>query len=358
MAGFAFLKLVEALAALFEAAGLPEADARLCGDWLVDAEASGVSSHGVARVSMYLDALRRGKIAARPSIAIERPRSGVVLVDGGNGMGPVVGAAAIDQAMKAAAETGIAMAVVRRSNHYGAAAYLLRRATRAGYAAFTCSNGSPVMAVHGGADAVISTNPLAAAFPAREARDSLGFDMATSVAAFGKIRQAQREGKPIPDDWAVAPDGATTTDPAEAMRGALLPVGGAKGSALALMVEMLAGVLSGAGIGRLVGNPNDPSPEPNDVGHAFMVMDISAFMPRADYERRAAMLGEMVRGSRPAGGFDAVRLPGPGSADRRERALADGVVLPPAAWEALENECRKLGLPLPQTLPCENLIGK
>lgn len=344
---YAFSDLVASLASLFEAAGLSSADAQLCGDWLVDAEASGVSSHGVARVAMYLDALRRGKIQARPLIAVEQSRPGVLLVDGGNGMGAVVGAVAIDRAIAAAAETGIAIAVVRHSNHYGAAAYLLRRATDAGFAAFTCSNGGPIMAVHGGAEPIISTNPLAAAFPAEELRNSLGFDMATSVAAFGKIRMAQREGKAIPADWAVASDGTTTTDPAEAMRGALLPFGGSKGSAFALMVEMLAGVLSGAGIARAVGNPNDASPQPTDVGHAFVVMDVSAFMPRDRYEQRTAELGAVVRGSRPAAGFDSVRLPGTGAASRRARALEGGVPLPQAAREVLENELGKLGLSLP-----------
>lgn len=348
MPAYVFSELVEAVAKLFEAAGLPAGDARLCGDWLVDAEASGVSSHGLARISMYLDALRRGKIAPRPLITVEQTRPGVLLVDGGNGMGPVVGAVAIDRAVAAAAEAGIVVAAVRHSNHYGAAGYLLRRATRAGCMAFTCSNGSPVMAVWGGADPLIGTNPLAAAFPAANPEDSLGFDMATSVAAFGRIRAAQRAGEPIPDDWAVAPDGSPTTDPAEAMRGALLPVGGAKGSALALMVEMLAGVMSGAGIGSKVGNPNDTSAEPADVGHVFVVCDVSAFLPRDRYDRRAAILGAMVRGSRPAAGVDAVRLPGTGAAGRRDLALAEGVALTPAIAETVENELRRVGLSLPK----------
>lgn len=353
MAAYASTDLVDALSALFESAGLPAADARLCGDWLVDADASGVSSHGVARVGMYLDALRRGKIAARPEIAIERTRPGVVLVDGGNGMGPVVGAVAIDNAVLGAAETGIAIAAVRRSNHYGAAAYLLRRAVQAGFAAFTCSNGSPAMAVHGGAEPILGTNPLAAAFPPALGVDSVGFDMATSVAAFGKIRAARQEMRPVPIDWALAPDGTRTTDPAEAMRGALLPVGGSKGSALALMIEMLAGVLSGASFGRTVGNPNDPSPEPTDVGHVFVVMDVTAFMPLDRYERRAATLRDMVQSSRAADGFDAVRLPGAGAAARRERALTEGVFLVPAARATLEKELREAGLPLPKPRPYE-----
>lgn len=348
MAKYAISELVVALAQLFEATGLSAADARLCGDWLCDAESSGVSSHGVARVSMYLEALRRGKIAPRPRITVERTRPGTLLVDGGNGMGAVVGAVAIDRAIGAAAETGIAIAAVRHSNHYGAAGYLLRRATDAGFAAFTCSNGSPAMAVWGGADAIVGTNPLAAAFPGAGPQDSLSFDIATSVAAFGRIRAAQREGRPIPGDWAVAPDGRATTDPSEAMRGALLPVGGAKGSALALMVEMLAGVMSGAGIGRSVGNPNDTSPEAADVGHIFVVIDVSAFLPREEYDRRAAVLNAMVRGSRPAAGFDAVRPPGAGAAGRRKIALAGGVDLTPAAVEALEKELRGIGLSLPK----------
>jgi L-2-hydroxycarboxylate dehydrogenase (NAD+) len=340
--------LVEAVARLFEAVNLPAADAHLCADWLVDAEASGVTSHGLMRISMYLDALRRGKIAARPLIAIEQTRPGVLLVDGGNGMGPVVGAVAVERAMTAAKDTGIAIAAVRHSNHYGAAGYLLRRVTEAGLIGFTCSNGSPVMAVWGGVDPIISTNPLAAAFPAEDPQNSLAFDMATSVAAFGRIRLAERRGESIPDTWAVGPDGRSTSDPKEAMQGALLPVGGAKGSALALMVEMLAGVLSGAGIGRVVGNPNDLSLEPADVGQVFLVMDPTAFMPRKQYDERTTRLGELVRGSRPAAGFDAVRLPGTGAASRRVRAHEHGLELVPAVEEALQKELDRIGLTLPK----------
>lgn len=347
MPRYDYAALAGLIARLFESVGLPPADAQLCGDWLADAEASGVSSHGVARVSMYLDALRRGKIAARPVITVEQTRPGVLLVDGGNGMGPVVGAVAIDRAMAAASVAGIAIATVRRSNHYGAAGYLLQRAARAGYAALTCSSGSPVMAVWGGAQPLLGTNPLAAAFPAADARDALAFDMATSVAAFGRIRQAQRQGEAIPADWAVAADGSATTDPAAAMGGALLPFGGAKGSALALLVEMLAGVLSGAAIGPAVGNPNDPSRAPADVGHAFIVLDPEAFLPRAAFEARTAQLGDLVRGSRKASGVDAVRMPGTGASTRRDDANRQGIALPAETLELLEKELRPLGLHLP-----------
>lgn len=347
MSRFGSQALAELLARLFESVGLPEADARLCGDWLADAEASGVTSHGIGRVTMYLDALRRGKIAAQPAIAVEQSRPGVVMVDGGNGMGVVVGAVAIDRAMAAASATGIAIAAVRHSNHYGAAGYLLQRAAKAGYAALTCSNGSPIMAVWGGADPLLSTNPLAAAFPAAEPRDSLSFDMATSVAAFGRIRQAHRGGEPIPADWAVAPDGSATTDPAEAMRGALLPMGGAKGSALALMVEMLAGVLTGAAIGPSVGNPNDTSAVAADVGHAFIVLDPEAFMPRGQFEDRAAQLGDLVRSSRPAAGVSSVRLPGGGASARRQDAAQHGILLPDQTVELLAKELAVIGLDLP-----------
>jgi len=350
MSRFSSAALVESLARLFESVGLPPGDARLCGDWLTDAEASGVTSHGIARASMYLDALRRGKIAAQPVITVEQSRPGVLLVDGDNGMGPVVGAVAIDRAIASASATGIAMAAVRHSNHYGAAGYLLQRAARAGYAALTCSNGSPIMAVWGGADPVLSTNPLAAAFPAAEAQNALSFDMATSVAAFGRIRQAHRAGESIPADWAVAPDGSATTDPVEAMRGALLPVGGAKGSALALMVEMLAGVLTGAGIGPAVGNPNDTSPEPADVGHAFIVLDPEAFMPRDRFEARAAQLGDLVRGSRPVAGVSSVRLPGGGASARRQEADRHGILLPEQTVELLAKELAAIGLDLPPAI--------
>ncbi len=343
MASFPVAAVAEALVALFVDAGLPREDAELCADWLTDAEASGVTSHGVSRAPMYLDALRRGKIAARPEIAVEQTRPGVLLVDGGNAMGVVAGAVAIDRAMATAAEAGIAIAAVRRSNHYGAAGYLLQRATDAGYIAFTASNGSPAMAVHGGADPILGTNPIAAAFPAKEPENAVAFDIATSVAAFGKMRQAQREGRSIPGDWAVAPDGSATTDPAAGMKGALLPMAGAKGSALALMVEMLAGVLSGAAIGRMVGNPNDKSPEPTDAGHVFVVIDPKAFMGLEQYEARTRQLGEMVRASRPAAGGPPVRLPGPGAHARRAAAASQGLHLSDDVVALLDQELERIG---------------
>jgi LDH2 family malate/lactate/ureidoglycolate dehydrogenase len=171
--------------------------------------------------------------------------------------------------------------------------------------------------------------------------------MATSVAAYGRIRVAQRRGEAIPADWALAPDGSATTDPAEAMHGALLPVGGSKGSALALMVEMLAGVLAGAGIARNVGNPNDKSADAADVGHTFIALDVAAFMSREEFDRRASELGEMVRGSRPAADFDAVRLPGGGSTERREQARKLGVDVADDTAEALQRELHAIGLDLP-----------
>lgn len=351
MSTYPYSAIVDALTRLFEATGMPLPDAELCADWLADTEASGVTSHGVARVTMYLNALRRGKIAARPRIDVQQSRPGVLLVDGDNGMGPVIGAVAIDHAMEAASTTGIAIATVRRSNHYGAAGYLLRRASSAGYGALTCSNGSPVMAVWGGAEALLGTNPIAAAFPAAQSRDALAVDMATSVAAFGRIRLAQRNGEAIPDDWAVAKDGSATTDPAAAMEGALLPFGGAKGSALALLVEMLAGVLAGAAIGPSVGNPNDPSDAPADVGHAFILLDPKAFMARGVFEDRVSHLGALVRASRPAAGVGEPRVPGSGSAAKREAAAHAGLELPPETEALLAKELGHIGLALPKPVP-------
>jgi LDH2 family malate/lactate/ureidoglycolate dehydrogenase len=131
------------------------------------------------------------------------------------------------------------------------------------------------------------------------------------------------------------------------MGGALLPFGGAKGSALALLVEMLAGVLSGAAIGPAVGNPNDPSSAPADVGHAFIVLDPEAFLPRAAFEARTAQLGDLVRGSRKASGADAVRMPGTGASTRREDTNRQGIALSTETVELLEKELRPLGLHLP-----------
>ncbi|MGV3650951.1 MAG: Ldh family oxidoreductase [Devosia sp.] len=309
--------LRQAIASAFQAVGMSAEDAALCAHWQLAADMAGVISHGTVRVGMYLDAIERGRMNPRPEITVSNPRSGVALVDGDNGLGAVVGVRGMAEAVKCAKIAGIGIASVRRSNHYGRAAFFLDGATEAGCIGLTVSNGAPVMATYGGSQAVICTNPIAAATPVAEGQTPFAIDMATSVGAFGKIRVAERERKLIPEGWAVDIEGNPTTDPDLAVKGALIPFAGAKGSALALLVEVLAGVLGGANFGTDVGNPNYDRNRPADVGHTFIAIDVAAFMPLEMFTGRVDRLAQMITSARPMAGFDAVRFPGQGTAERR-----------------------------------------
>jgi LDH2 family malate/lactate/ureidoglycolate dehydrogenase len=193
---------------------------------------------------------------------------------------------------------------------------------------------------------VICTNPIAAATPQVDGLTAFAMDMAQSVGSFGKIRFHEREGTPIPEGWALDREGRPTTVPTEATRGALLPFGGAKGSALALLVEVLAGVLPGAGYGTRVGSPARGDKRAADVGHLFIAIDVGAFMPLGDFAGRVDDLARIVTGARPAEGFERVRFPGQGASRRREAVDAHGIEMPLSSIAAIAAALEKLSIPM------------
>jgi L-2-hydroxycarboxylate dehydrogenase (NAD+) len=340
--------LRDAVAAGYRAVGLPDEDALLCAEWELDADLAGIASHGTVRVGMYLDAIDRGRINPRPNITMTQLRPGAVSIDGDNGMGAVVGVRGMAEAVRCAKVAGIGIATTRGSNHYGRAAFFLKGAVEAGCIGLTVSNGAPVMASYGGSQAVICTNPLAAATPVVDTLTPFAMDIASSVGNFGKIRVAERERTAIPEGWAVDAEGNPTTDPDLAVKGALLPFGGPKGSALAMLVEVLAGVLSGGNFGTDVGNPNRDRVGRADVGHTFIAIDVAAFMPVEQFAQRIDRLADMITGARPMAGFDAVRFPGQGTAERRKQTASEGIVMPASGIAALKAALEPRGVAMPQ----------
>ena len=297
--------------------GVPAADARLCAECLVDAELEGQASHGLLRLPFLLRRLRAGQIAADPVMRVSEGAGAATLLDAGNGLGPVAGARAVDLALERARRAGIGLVAVRRSNHLGALGFYLRRFTGQGMVGLAFSNTPPAMAPPGGRTAYLGTNPIAAGFPT--SGEPVLVDMATSQVARGRILKAAGAGQPIPEGWALDGDGTPTCDPEAALRGSLVPLGGEKGFALALMVEMLTGALAGSAIGPDVGGTFAASDRPSDVGHCFVAIDASALAP-----------GFVERADRIAG--DVRRLGGRAPGDRRHaeraRRLADGVEVP------------------------------
>lgn len=334
---------------VFAGAGMRPDHARAVAEALVGANLRGLDTHGVARIPAYLKRIRAGLINLQPEIRLRSPMPFSSIVDGDNAMGPIVARAAMEACINKADSLGIGVATARRSNHFGAASVYTVPAARKGCIAMAMSPGARSLAPYGSRAALLGTNPFAVAAPAgRYAPWSL--DIAASVAARGHIRLAAQEGRRIPEDWAIDRDGAPTTDPEAALRGVMLPFGGAKGSGLAMMVDILAGILAGSGFAGSVRDWNADFDGPADVGHFFLVMKIEAFMPLAEFEARMETAIGRLKALPPARGFDAVRYPGERSgAAEIERSQA-GIPLGEAALGTLRDVAADRGIAFPRPI--------
>lgn len=333
---------------VFQALNVPPNDARTVAECLVEADLKGVSSHGIVRLPVYARRLMAGLIDPQPGIRVVAGHGGPLRgVDGGNGLGPVVGLFGMQQAIEAAAEFGVGVAFVRNSNHFGSAGYYVERALDRGFIAVASSNAPPNMAPWGGKERFLGTNPLAVGVPSRRWRPLL-LDMATSVVARGKIILAAQRGEPIPLGWAIDPDGNPTTDPKAALLGAVLPFGGPKGSAISLLLDVFSGVLSGANYGRHLRTLEDTTNRQN-LGHFFLAIDPVWLMPIDEfYERIDDLIGQL-KSTPPAPGFEKVLAPGEIEYTNLERARATGIELEDEVLEQLYALGNQLGVELRST---------
>jgi L-2-hydroxycarboxylate dehydrogenase (NAD+) len=315
------------VAALFRAKGVPEADAARVAECLVQADLRGVSSHGVGRVPIYIDRLGRGLVNAAPAMTVERAMTVGARVDGDNALGFLVGTKAMQVAIDIANEHGLGFVSAYHSNHFGMAASYLLQAQAAGLAAFVFTNASPAMPIWGGRSPFLGTSPFAFVAPGGPGGQSVMLDMAMSVVARGKVRRAMQRGEPIPLGWALDKDGRPTTDAKAGYEGVVLPVGGVKGSGLSLMMEILAGVVSGAKFGVAVGNQYFDFENPQNVGHCFIAIRPDLFMPMEAYGGRMAELAQRAKACETAEGFDEILLPGEPEARIAAKRGAAGIPL-------------------------------
>ncbi len=272
---------------------------------------------------MYAGFLREGRARgdAAPRVAAER--GGAALVDAGNGLAYPALALAESEAARRAAAHGVAFVAVTNSHHAGAMSLPVRRLAAQGLVALAFTNSPQAMPVPGGRRPLLGTNPVAAAFPRRDAAP-LVVDLALSEVARGKIMVAAKQGKPIPEGWALDAAGHPTTDPRAALDGAMLAIGGAKGAALALVVELLCVALGGAAFAFEADSFFAPSPNPPRLGHALLAVDPGALAGREAFlDRMEAMVAAML-------GDDGVRLPGARREGLRARAAAQGLAVPAA----------------------------
>ena len=313
-------------AKIFRGHGLLPNDADWVAEALVEADLRGIHSHGVTRVPIYTERLARGLFNPRPNVCVVRQGPSVVSIDGDNGMGAVVGRRAVAAAVDVVAETGCAAVGVRNSNHFGIAALYAEQLVAHGFIALVCSNAPPTMAPHGGRSALFGTNPLAFGVPTPGERQILA-DMATSIVARGKIILAQQRGEEIPLGWALDPDGRPTKDAATALNGVVLPFGGAKGSAIALLVDILAAVMTGAGFGTDLPDFYNDLDRPGNLGHFLLAIDPARFGERDRFLERLGRYIGMIGDCPPADGFERVELPGEVEAGLRRKHLSSGVPL-------------------------------
>jgi LDH2 family malate/lactate/ureidoglycolate dehydrogenase len=267
----------------------------------------------------------------------------LVLLDGRDGVGQVLADRARVLAVERARRHGIGAVGVRNSNHFGTAMYWTRRAAHDGCVAVLTTNASPAMAPWGGRAKVLGTNPWSIAAPGPGGR-VVAVDIANTAVARGKIYLAKNKGEPIPDTWALGPDGAPTTDPAEGVLGVVLPMAGHKGYAIAFLMDVLSGALTGSGVGTDVHGPYEPE-EQSRCGHLFLAVDAAAFGDVGGYEQRVGRLIEQVKGVPLAQGFDEVFYPG----ELEDRTAAEtigagGVLLPGPTRAALAQLARELGV--------------
>ena len=300
----------------------------------------GTDSHGVARLPVYVERLRAGAINPRPRPSVERRDGAVALVDGDQGPGQVAALHATDVSIELAREYGVGVVTVRRSAHFGAAAYYAIRAAEQGLVAMAMTNTEPLVIPHGGAEPALGTNPICLAAPAGDG--IFNFDMATSQVAMNRVWNARDEGRPIPEGWGVDAQGRSTTDAAAVVAG--MPLGGYKGYGLALVVEVLSGVLAGSGVRHDVGKLYDDVHKPLDTGHFHLAIDPERTVGR---ERFAAVLAGLLgdlRAIPPAPGSDEVLVPG----DPEDRARAErersGIPIEPGLWRTLRELGAELGV--------------
>lgn len=319
---------------------VPRADAVLTARSLVQADQRGIYSHGLLRLPLYCEALRLGGINPTPDLAFSQEQGSVAVLDADAALGQVAMQAAVDRVVEIGRTQGIAAVAVHNSSHYGAGAFWSDQLADAGFLSFLTSSTGPVVAPHGGTSKVLGTNPLTLGAPSASGWP-LTADLATSNGAYGKVIAAKNAGTQLPEGWAVDVEGNPTTDPIEAEKGSMIPFGGHKGSAVAVLLEAFAASLTDATFAfETVDIWSNPASRMNN-GHLVIGLDAAAFAGRERTASRVAALQDRVRSSGPGGQV----IDAPGDPERRREAeAADAVSLPPSTMSQLAALAEELSL--------------
>lgn len=336
--------LTESIGEVFTAVGLPPRASHAVAAGLVDADLRGTPSHGSMLVPMYVERIRKGSVSVREEAEVVHDAGAIAVLDAHHALGQLTGDQAMALAVEKARSYGVGAVTVRRAFHFGGAFRYVRSAAASGCLGIAMANTRPLMPAPGGAAPVVGNNPIAVGVPTAGGEPVL-LDMALSEAALGKIRLAEQEGRPIPPTWATDRDGRPTTDPAAALGGMLLPAAGHKGYGLALVVDILTGVLSGGSFGSGVRGLYADTSVPNDCAHFFLALDIGAFSDPDAFTGRLADLTTEVTSSPTAPGVERLLLPGQLEAERHSSASA-GIALDASVLAALQETAASVGVTL------------
>lgn len=335
-------RLVNFVTAVFKAHGVPERDAAVVADSLVQADLWGHQSHGVLRTPWYSARLKSGAMRAvtTPSPVVDA--GAVAVIDGSDGIGQVLAARAMRDAVDRALRHGIGAVAVRNSNHFGTAMYYTRMPAKQGCIGICCTNGSPSMAPWGGRDKVVGNNPWSIAAPAGR-HPPMVLDIANTSVARGKIYLARNQRLPIPLGWAIDAAGLPTTDAEAALAGNILPLGGHKGYAISVMMDVLSGVLAGSRFLADVHGPYEPDAK-SGCGHLLMALKIAAFRSLTEFEADVETMISKLKAVPRAEGAEEIFYPGEIEARNDERHRSEGLTLAAETMRDLEKLAEQLGL--------------
>lgn len=345
--------MLEALTAM----GIPLEDARIIADVIITSDLWGIRSHGVAHLKMYHERIKKGLQLPTTDWSVVKEAQATAVIDGGNGMGMVVGYHAMNLAIQKARKYGLGAVAVRNSSHYGVAGYYPLMAVKEGMVGFSVTNAHPSIAPTFGVRPMLGTNPIAVAAPTDEPYPYM-YDAATSVAPRGKIEIAKRANKPIPEGWVINQDGVSTTDPTNMIKEmdlgkmALLPVGGLgelmgghKGYGLATMVEIFSAAFQdGTYLWGLTDIDADGNPQFLRIGHFFLAIDVEHFIPLENFKKVTGNIMRELRSSPTAPGQARIYTAGEKEYYSTQRVQAEGVEVPPGVQKALHELQKELNL--------------
>jgi LDH2 family malate/lactate/ureidoglycolate dehydrogenase len=323
-------------------AGIKAEDAQIITDSIIFAELRNINSHGIVRLSTYVERIEKGVVNLNAEMGYLVNEGAIALLDANNGMGQVAGYKAMTKSISIAQDYGIGMVVVKNSNHFGVASYYSMIASEKGMIGIVFTNASPAIAPYGTKTPLLGTNPLTVAIPANKEKPIV-LDMSMSTVARGKIRLNALKNQDIPIGWALDEEGNPTTDSNKALKGSLVPIGGVKGSALSLIIDILCGVLSGTSLVGEVKNITDMS-GPSKTGHVFMTIDIRKFISEDIFTKNIDLSINTIKSLSPLN-ENKIYMPGEIEMNLMEERKKKGIPLEIEVMNSLNNLAERYGIP-------------